>query len=927
MNISIPYVRVSAFQLLILLLVFCVVTAHAQQSEIQYLSGTDKDHTVLWDFYCTGGSNSNHWTKIAVPSNWETQGFGSINYGQDKIKSKEKGLYKYQFKVCDVRRKRVFIVFEGSMTDTKVSINGIEAGPVHQGGFYEFKYDISQLIKPDATNLLEVAVSKVSDNVSVNKAERGNSDFWIFGGIYRPVYLEIVPEHFIDHVAIDAQENGDFRMKVYPGKMTGKETVYAQLQSLSGTNIGKPFSAKWDVDSAAVLLKTRLSNPRLWSAEFPNRYQVLVTLRNRSGIIHQITKKFGFRTVEVRLGKGLYVNNTKVYLKGCDRHSFWPETGRTLSHGVHLLDVDLMKAMNMNAVRMSHYPPDKDFLDVCDSLGLYVLDELTGWQAKYDTIVGKKLVREMVQRDANHPSILFWDNGNEGGFNFGLDNEFSLYDLQQRKVLHPWAKFSGMDTKHYPDYSYLLKPAAGGEVLMPTEFMHGLYDGGAGASLGDFWRAMLTHPYCAGGFIWALFDEALFRKDKGGVFDTDGNHAPDGILGPHREKEGSFYAIREIWSPVYIVTPTLNEHFDGRLQIENRYAFTDLGKCRFSWKLIRFARPADISTIRDSLTGQIASINLAPGKAGSMPLGLPADWNSYDALYLAAYGPDQRLINTWSWILKSPDTRWLIASQVVRTPPRVEESSSTLIVSSDGKQYFFDKKTGYLEKVRQGKKTTSLSGGPVLAGLKTQLSNFCFNSDQSKCVVESNYTGEGTLNCRWTFIPGKPAELEYEYVQKGAFDFMGITFNYPEEKISGMRWLGDGPYRVWKNRLEGANFGVWHKTYNDAVTGENWVYPEFKGYHANVYWVSIESTESKFTVYVKDPGVFLQMLPPKREKAALANNNVEPAFPQGSIGFMNAISPIGTKFQSPDKMGPQGQKTIADGKPVSGILWFDFFSK
>ena len=115
--------------------------------------------------------------------------------------------------------------------------------------------------------------------------------------------------------------------------------------------------------------------------------------------------------------------------EGVNRHVFWPETGRTVSPGIDLMDVKLIKEMNMNAVRCSHYPPDESFLRICDSLGLYVLDELAGWQKFYSTDAGAPLVKEMVTRDANHPSIIFWDNGNEGGTNKALDGEFAKYDF------------------------------------------------------------------------------------------------------------------------------------------------------------------------------------------------------------------------------------------------------------------------------------------------------------------------------------------------------------------------------------------------------------------------------------------------------------------------------------------------------------------
>ena len=196
------------------LLILTYVNAFSQGTIIKYLSGKDKDHTVPWDFYCTGGRNSGKWTKIAVPSNWELQGFGTYNYGHDKVKANEQGLYKHEFPSENWKGKKVFIVFERSMTDTKVMVNGKEAGPMHQGAFYRFKYDITGLLKPTGKNLLEVTVDKMSANASVNNAER-KSDFWVFGGIYRPVYLEIVPETFIDRMAINAKADGSFQVDVY----------------------------------------------------------------------------------------------------------------------------------------------------------------------------------------------------------------------------------------------------------------------------------------------------------------------------------------------------------------------------------------------------------------------------------------------------------------------------------------------------------------------------------------------------------------------------------------------------------------------------------------------------------------------------------------------------------------------------------------
>jgi len=191
--------------------------ALAQNTVIQYLSGDGSGNTVPWKFLCTGGMNANKWTSIAVPSCWELQGFGKYNYGfaKDSVKGKEQGLYQYQFDLSkEWKGHEINIVFEGVMTDAEVKINGISAGAIHQGAYYSFKYNISSLVKYDQKNLLEVTVSKHSANSSVNDAER-KGDFWIFGGIFRPVFLEILPQTNISKWQINAKADGSFQAKFF----------------------------------------------------------------------------------------------------------------------------------------------------------------------------------------------------------------------------------------------------------------------------------------------------------------------------------------------------------------------------------------------------------------------------------------------------------------------------------------------------------------------------------------------------------------------------------------------------------------------------------------------------------------------------------------------------------------------------------------
>src|SRR5690554_1476374 len=403
----------------------------------------------------------------------------------------------------------------------------------------------------------EVTVHKSSANESVEGAER-RADFWVYGGIYRPVWLEALPETHIERIAIDARCDGSLEIDVFTGGDTQNKSITAQVKTLDGKSFGKPISNRVN-KQGTTRLSARFDNPALWSAEFPNRYMVEVSLVDGEKNVHSVNEKFGFRTAELRPGDGFYVNGTKIKFKGVNRHTHWPTSGRATNRSISLNDALLIKEMNMNAVRMSHYPPDKHFLEVCDSLGLYVIDELTGWQSAYDTSVGKKLVKELITRDLNHPCVVMWANGNEGGFNFELLPEYALYDIQQRHVFHPWLEEEKATTYHYPAYgigtAFLFN---GNKVFFPTEFMHGLYDGGHGAGLDDFWKLMQDNPLSAGGFLWDFADQGVVRSDRNGEIDTDGNHAADGIVGPFREKRSEEHTS-ELQSRPHLVCRLLLE--------------------------------------------------------------------------------------------------------------------------------------------------------------------------------------------------------------------------------------------------------------------------------------------------------------------------------------------------------------------------------
>ena len=482
--------------------------------------------------------------------------------------------------------------------------------------------------------------------------------------------------------------------------------------------------------------------------------------------------------------------------------------------------------------------------------------------------------------------------------------------------------------KHYPDFNYLENEALyGTEVFFPTELLHGLYDGGLGAGLDDYWNTMMKMPLSAGGFLWVFADEGIVRRDQHDSIDTHGNNAPDGILGPHREKEGSFFAIKEIWSPVYISQKSIPQNFDGKLLVENRYLFTNLNQCTFKWKLVSFGNPdAKNVTTKTDQEANVPPVSIEPGEKKFITLNLPASWQSSDALYLTAIDNHGNEIFTWSWPIHTPAEvakKWLKKTSPV-SYVTTSGDEQTLIVENGNEKFYFSKANGYLEKVMKNDSLLSLSGGPALAGIDMKMDSFIYKKEEENIVVYAKYKeGRNWLNVEWTFSPGMPVKLSYTFSQRGNSDFMGITFNYPEKNIKSMQWLGRGPYHVWKNRLKGLQFGVWEKAYNNTTTGETWDYPEFKGNHEKVYWVNINTNEFPFKIFMKNVNVFLQMLKTNSPNGA-GNTNTTVNYPDGNIGIMNAIQAIGTKFHKAEQMGPQSQKNVELNDPYHGTIWLDF---
>jgi len=928
---------------LISLSLFLIISliGYSQKTQIVFLSGTDAANTVEWDFFCTDGRNSGEWTKIDVPSNWELQGFGTYNYGhdwsnKDRIVGKEHGLYKHEFEVpASWKGKTVNIVFDGSMTDTEVKINGKVAGAIHQGAFYRFKYDISKLLKYGNTNVLEVDVAKHSANESVNRAER-QADFWIFGGIFRPVFLEALPKIHMNRTAIDAKADGSFNSLIVLNQSKADYAIDVDLFDLQGNKIKETIHSEIKKGNTETFISGKFENIKSWNPEWPTLYDLKISLKKGGEILHETTERIGFRTVELREHDGFYINNEKVVFKGVCRHSFWPETGRCLSEANILDDIRLIKEMNMNAVRCSHYVPDKRFLELCDSMGLFVLDEVTGWQDGYDTIVGPKVIKETVLKDENHPSVVIWDHGNEGGWLFDNEKWLQHWDIQKRPVICPWLLHNGVDTYHYPEYSQGIgRSIFGNDPFMATELLHGLYDGGHGAGLEDFWRSYETSPLLAGGFLWVLADEAALRTDKEGtVYDSDGNHAPDGILGPHHEKEGSFYTIKEIWSPVQVEPLTINKNWNGKLFLKNKFIYTNLNDCVFTWKALKTEIGSTLKITTGS--GIIPSPNVLPGETKLVEVQFGDALETADIFEFTAVNHEGYELYTWSWpvIQANEKAQEYIPELSSESEIKIFESENEVTASCTGIEISFNKNNGTIQSVKNEKGVISFNGGPTPVGIETKVTNTRWDIDNNGDFYFEITYSKYPKKAMWTLYKNGLLQLEANPINQGLrdIDYIGLSFNYPEENVKAVKWMGRGPYRVWKNRLKGSNFGVWEKEYNTTITGEsfnNLVYPEFKGYHGNIYWAKLQTTESDFTIISETPNLFFRLYTP--DKPQHVQGGVYPPFPDGDISFLYEIPAIGTKFKSADKLGPLSQKGMYSGHgddenyPIK--LLFDFKKK
>jgi beta-galactosidase len=534
-----------------------------------------------------------------VPSHWQLHGYGAPAYTNvlypfpveppEVPDENPTGDYRRTFTLPDSwDGVDAVLRFEGVDSCARVWLNGVELGEA-AGSRLPAEFEAGEHLRPGAENVLAVRVSQWSAGSYLE-----DQDMWWMSGIFRSVTVLARPVGAIDDVFVHA----DYDAASGAGALRVEADVPARV-----------IVPELGID-AATGETVRVASVEPWSAELPRLYDAHVESAGE-----RVSLRIGFRTVVIEDGL-LKVNGRPVLFRGVNRHEFDPDHGRAVSEDVMRRDIVLMKAHNINAVRTAHYPPHPRFLELCDELGLYVIDECDlethgfwplGWRrnpsddpAWADAMVDR--MRRTVERDKNHPSIVLWSLGNESGAgrNLGAMADWARRRDPSRPIHyeHDWScrdvdLYSRMYAPHDeveligrgeepPWEDAALDERRRGMPFIECEYAHAMGNGPGGLS--EYQELFERYPRLQGGFVWEWIDHGLRQGDRfayGGDFGEplhDGNFVADGLLFPDRTPSPGLLEYKKVIEPVAITGA-------GSLTIANKHLFRDLSHLRFEWAL------------------------------------------------------------------------------------------------------------------------------------------------------------------------------------------------------------------------------------------------------------------------------------------------------------------------------------------------------
>jgi hypothetical protein len=582
------------------------------------------------------------WKRLDVPGNWEIAGFSAATYNQP---DNAIGLYRLEFDVPAGWEGRIVKVnFDGVQNGAEVYLNGAPVdvdepsegrANFHQGGHTAFQADLTPRVKFGRKNLLAVRVYKNTKEVDLD-----TGDFFFLGGIHRPVTLFSVPTAHLDDLSVRTKllDGGKAELRVRLA-VTSAGGVKASMRLEGQVVVAQDVGA----DGRVELVQT-LDHPGLWSAEHPNLYRLDVDLTDASGrSIERVTRRIGVREVSIKDGV-LRINDVPVKFTGMCRHEVYPTLGTAINEDVWRKDITLMKWANVNAIRTSHYPYGARFYDLCDELGMYVMDEVSaGWCDPADRALWPAFAqhaRETVRRDKNHPCVVVWAVGNENreghGNRIAAAAIRALDDTRPRLVSWRRADQYGveLDDLHYT------APAAIARLIAdprrrkyPITFLENPNDwevrNGADYGCLDLWahvidrtwRQVWKDDHVPGSFLWEWQDRAVADRYPRKLYDEFPRSGVNlvkvkGQCDGFRNPRASLYQVKMAYAPVDVdLRPVVGEA-SVTIHATNRFSFTDLAELKSTWHLM--AGEAE-------LRSDAARVALPPRTSGDLTIGLPAD--------------------------------------------------------------------------------------------------------------------------------------------------------------------------------------------------------------------------------------------------------------------------------------------------------------
>ena len=601
------------------------------------------------------------WAVIPVPSNWEFEGHGHPVY-RDEFYSfppnppdipdddNPVGSYRRTFELPAAWDGReIFLHFDGVYSAFFVWVNGERIG-YSEGSRTAAEFRVTDVVRP-GTNVVAVEVYRWSDGSYLE-----SQDFWRVSGIDRDVYLVAMPpthlrDFFAEATLDDAYEDGLLRLTVNVANRglgtAGAHEVRYELLDPAG-------QALWDEpQTIAVVVPPGgeaegvgtivVERPQRWTAETPSLYRLVMSLVGPGGELAEVVSaRVGFRRVDIVDGV-LKVNGQVIVVRGVNRHEHDPDRAHVVDEALMVEDIRLMKQLNINAVRAAHYPNVPRWYELTDEYGLYVVDEANieshgmGFEPGV-TLAGRpawlaahmdRTVR-MLERNKNHASIIVWSLGNEAGDGENFDSTAAWIRARDpsRPILYePSGERDNIDivAPMYVRPYWLERYARSGaeKPFLLVEYAHAM--GNSVGNLADYWKVIDAHPQLQGGFIWDWVDQAMRATDErgreywayGGDFGpagvpTDGNFLVNGLVSADRRTHPHAWEVKKVYQPVRLsaVDPAA-----GRIAVENRYAFRDLGGLAGSWAVL-----ADGEVVA---SGGLPQLTTAPGGVDTVALALP----------------------------------------------------------------------------------------------------------------------------------------------------------------------------------------------------------------------------------------------------------------------------------------------------------------